>query len=610
MKNIRKLTLTLLLISLIVSIIACTSADTKETDPEDAVWEGYDDVEFVKFLGNSSADEVEVTVKEGWGKSDELNEEDDLSEDAKAYTYTYERVSGKDIVEKIHFFMILEDNELTPAGCYNETTHEELDKGDTEDILEGLIDEFELYNEKKSSSNNSNYPDNNNAESLRPNNTTYLPNSGYENWLGHIEQENMDGYTFRILSRKGMVDDQYVEEETGDIVNDAVYKRNEIVKGYFNIDIVSIESSTDTASDAINSILAGDDQYDIMFPHSRTAFQYAVQDALVNFNDVYTIDTSKEWWSQDIVDSCNVNGNLYVLDGDISTHRLYYCFAMYFNKRIFDELCLEYPYQMALDGTWTFDEFSKLVKKGSKDLNGDGLLKQEDDQLGYYTREWFGAIQVLYSGNQRIYSKDARGIPRLSLNTPKTVQLFSDFFKLTDSDDVFMQISPGNLAKEDLFPAGRAMFADKGLGSAQSLRSMDDEFGILPWPKFSEEDEYETIVNGHASLMVMPITVPDKQKSGKIVEALCAIGNKEVIPAFYEVSLKTKFSRDAESEAMFDIIKDSIIYDLGYVSGGTMNSVGATLAQRDNHDFSQFYAQNESKAQSDLQNFLSSYGKM
>ncbi|MBE6681018.1 MAG: extracellular solute-binding protein [Ruminococcaceae bacterium] len=440
--------------------------------------------------------------------------------------------------------------------------------------------------------------------------TTYVPVAGDEYWLGHIEQEDMQGYQFRILSRKGMVDDQYVEKETGDIINDAVYKRNETVKGYLNIDIVSIESSTDTASDAINSILAGDDQYDVMFPHSRAAFQYAVQDALVNFNDIKTIDTSKPWWSQDIIDSCNVNGHLYVLDGDIQTDRLFYAFCMFFNKRIFDELGVEYPYQMALDGTWTFDEFSKLVKKGSKDLNGDGLLKQEEDQLGYYTREWYGPIQALYSGGQRIYSKDARGIPVLSLNSNKTVDIFSDFFKLADSDDVFLQLTPGRLAKEDLFPVGRAMFADRGLGSAQALRSMDDEFGILPWPKFSADDEYKTVVNGHACLLTMPITVPDKQKSGKIIEALCALGNKEVLPAFYEVSLKTKFSRDAESEKMIDIIKDSIIYDLGYVSGGTMNSVGATLAQSNNHDFSQFYAQNESKAQTDLQSFLKSYGKM
>ena len=429
-------------------------------------------------------------------------------------------------------------------------------------------------------------------------------------FISHIEVEDMDGYNFRILTRPGMTNDQYVEEETGDIINDAVYRRNETVKALFNIDITAIESTESTGGDAVNSILAGDDQYDILLPHSRTAFQYAIQNTLVNLNDVKTIDLSKEWWSKDIIDSCNVNGHLYVLDGDFQTQGLNSAFTMYFNKRIFDELGLDYPYQLVLNDEWTFDAFSKLVKQGSKDLNGDGLLKVDDDQFGYYTRDWYGPIQVLYTGGQRIYSKNAKGIPTLSLNSQKTIQVFSKFFELGKSEDVFIQLDQVKMAKGDLFPEGRAMFADRGLGSAKAFRSMNDEFGILPWPKFGADDKYATVVNGHASLLVMPITVEDYNRTGKIVEALCAIGSRDVIPAFYDVSLKTKFSRDYESEAMIDIVKDSIIYDLGYVSGGAFQSTGYELSRMSNPDFASYYAANESRALSDLSNFLKSYGKL
>ena len=426
----------------------------------------------------------------------------------------------------------------------------------------------------------------------------------------HIPQADLDGYNFRILSRKGMVKDQYVEEETGDIINDAVYRRNETVKALLNCNITSIESSSDKADDALNTILAGDDQYDIILPHSRSAFSYAVQNALINYNDVKTIDLSNDWWSKDIVDSCNINGHLYVLDGDISTHRLFYAFTMYFNKRIFDELGLEYPYQLALEGKWTFDEFSKLVKQGGKDLNGDGLIRDEDDQYGYYTRDAFGAIQVLYSGGQRIYDKDQRGLPKISINSPKTVKLFSDFFKLCDSEDVYLRLDQVRMPKEEIFTAGRAMFADHDLGQAKAMRSMSDDFGILPWPKFTLEDDYYTAINGHQSLIVMPLTVPDPDTSGMIIEALAAVGQMEVIPAFYDVSLKTKFSRDVESEAMIDIIKDSVIYDLGYVSGGVFQSAGHRLAHMSNPDFAAYYAANESRAITDLNNFLRSYAKI
>ena len=426
----------------------------------------------------------------------------------------------------------------------------------------------------------------------------------------HIPQADLDGYNFRILSRKNMVEEQFVEEETGDIIKDAVYRRNETVKALLNCDITSIESSTDNASDALNTILAGDDQFDVIFPHSRVAFTYAVQKSLVNYNDIETIDLTNDWWSKDIVDSCNINGHLYVLDGDISTHRLSYAFTMYFNKRIFDELGIEYPYQQALDGEWTFDAFAKLVKQGSKDLNGDGLIKQADDQFGYYTADWYGPINVLYTGGQRIFDKDQRGLPRLSINTPKTLEIYSKFFNLVSSEDVFIRLDQIQMPDADLFETGRAMFADRGLGSAKSMRGMSDDFGILPWPKFSKDDVYATAINGHASLMVMPITVSDINRTGMIIEALAAVGQMEVIPAFYDVSLKTKFSRDVESEAMIDIIKDSTIYDLGYVAGGAFDSTGYHLSRQSNPDFAAFYAANESKAVTDLNNFLKNYAKV
>ena len=431
-------------------------------------------------------------------------------------------------------------------------------------------------------------------------------------YLKHIEIEDMEGYTFRILTRPGesWVTDQVVEEETGDIINDAVYRRNETVKSLFNIDITAIESSTDSSADVLNNILAGDDEYDVIFPHARTAFTYALQNSLVNFHDVKTIDLSKEWWAQDIIENCSINNHLYVLDGDISTKRLYFAYTIFFNKDIFDELGLDYPYQLVKNGEWTFDTFAKYVKMGAKDLNGDGLMNEKDDQYGYYAIDWFGPFSVMYSGGTRIYTKNERGIPQLTLNSAKTTQIFSKFFGLTSTEDVFMRLDQVRIPSSDLFRDGRAMFADKSLGDAKSLRDMASEFGILPFPKFSEDDDYASLIGGGSSLMIMPITVEDYDRTGKILEALCALGSRDVIPAFYDVSLKTKFSRDAESEEMIDVVKGSLTYDLGYLSGGALQSTGYDLAHKSNPDFAAYYASKESKALSDLKNFLATYAKV
>jgi hypothetical protein len=107
---------------------------------------------------------------------------------------------------------------------------------------------------------------------------------------------------------------------------------------------------------------------------------------------------------------------------------------------------------------------------------------------------------------------------------------------------------------------------------------MDDEFGIVPYPKYDTDDNYATITDGGAPLLIMPVTVSDPERTGAITEALCAYGAKLVIPAFYDKALKTKYARDDDSEEMMDIIKDSRVFDLGYLAGGELQSTGYELA--------------------------------
>ena len=121
------------------------------------------------------------------------------------------------------------------------------------------------------------------------------------------------------------------------------------------------------------------------------------------------------------------------------------------------------------------------------------------------------------------------------------------------------------------------------------------------------DDKYAAIVNAFASLGVIPITVSDAERTGAITEALCVYGNAEVLPAFYDVALKTKSARDNDSEEMMDIVKNSIVYDIGYVSGGAFSSTGHSLARLPGHDFASFYATNEKAAQSYVDEFNESY---
>ena len=193
-----------------------------------------------------------------------------------------------------------------------------------------------------------------NGEAVYDENGELIKDENY--YFSDLSTDRYDGYDFRILVRQTQTGTQYFEDPQEDIVDNAIYERNKAVEDKYGITISIHESSSNNYdTSALNSILAGDDAYDIIFPHSRAAFSYAVQGACLNLNEVSSVHLDKPWWSQDIVDSCNINGRLYVLDGDISTSSLNAAMCMLFNKRIFDELGFDYPYETVRDGDWTFD---------------------------------------------------------------------------------------------------------------------------------------------------------------------------------------------------------------------------------------------------------------
>ena len=478
-------------------------------------------------------------------------------------------------------------------------------------LVAGLVLSFAACDKKETPSGSGSDTPKNPTEQTDPGNADTSSDTEDIDYNAILSKETYDGYNYRILVRKGNLNSQYFEEGQEDIVDDAIYRRNMNVEEKYGITISASESSqSNYDTDALNSILAGDDAYDVIFAHSRAAFAYAVQGAGYNIHDISTIHMDMPWWSKNINDNCTVNGKLYVLDGDISISGLSNAMCLLFNKRIFDEKGFDYPYETVKDGDWTFDEFAYYAKKGSADLNGDGVMTPEDDQFGFTTSEWAAPINVLYAGGQKIYDKNDEGALELTLYSNKTVEIFDEFFSLMNNEACFLQFTEGNInyTGPGIFESGRAMMTSGGLGSAQGLRNMDDDFGIIPYPKFDENDDYSTAINGAAPLIVIPISVSDVNRTGAITEALAAYGHRDVIPAFYEKSLKSKYARDEESEEMMDLIKDSIIYDIGYVAGGPLQSVGRDLSKTTTRDFSSFYAARESSARKAVEEFNADYG--
>ncbi len=436
-----------------------------------------------------------------------------------------------------------------------------------------------------------------------------------------IPEMNLEGFDFRMLIRndKGWIEDMYSESISGDTMNDAIYDRNARVGDRFNVNYTMIPSSNSNYdTDGIKSITSGDDAYEIIVPHARASFIYAMQKLITdwNSNELTYINLDKPWWDQSARENLSINHLLYMMIGDISYKNLGSTNSMLFNKSIFDDLNLDYPYQLVKENKWTFDKFTEYAVQCVSDLNGDGSIKFADDQLGYVTDEWIGPIQVLYSGNQRIVQKDEDDLPYLSLNTETTVTLFEKYFALLDSDAAHCSAWEGLDSSTasatgiyGRFIRNQAAFLDTNLKGIIFLRDMEANFGIVPWPKLNENiDKYYSNVDAGCNLIIIPITNQHLEETSVVLEALCAEGYKTVVPAYFEIALSTKYARDEESAEMLNIIKTARVYDLGYYdNNNALNSIGRDMFLGKKRDFASLYTKSEKSVNNQIEKTIKAY---
>ena len=85
-------------------------------------------------------------------------------------------------------------------------------------------------------------------------------------------------------------------------------------------------------------------------------------------------------------------------------------------------------------------------------------------------------------------------------------------------------------------------------------------------PKYTpDQDRYYGWVEGGAKGVgaIMTTAAKNPEATGAALEALCCYSYDGVIPVYYEINLKMKYSRDEITTQMFDIIRESRTYDLG-----------------------------------------------
>jgi len=167
--------------------------------------------------------------------------------------------------------------------------------------------------------------------------------------------------------------------------------------------------------------------------------------------------------------------------------------------------------------------------------------------------------------------------------------------------------NPGNNGGVDVFKEGRALFYIEGFGNVQKLRQMDMDFGILPAPKYNEAQEDFVSHGGYPYFTMIPKTNTELDRTGILLESLAYESMQTVKPAFYEINLKGKISRDNDSEAMLDIIFSTLKYDMQIAVAQIHTGVADNYIGTGKTDFASYFTGIEANVQTQIDKLLGSY---
>jgi hypothetical protein len=398
---------------------------------------------------------------------------------------------------------------------------------------------------------------------------------------------SFDGATVNVFGWSGPVlVEFYVEEQNGEIVNDAIFARNMAVEERLGITLDyylepgAYDQRNTWVSALSASITAGDGAYDISGGYSMAGASLASKGMCLPLNGMDYLDFEKPWWPSSLLDEATCGGKLYFCSGDISTYMIYYLYGVYFNQNILGEYDLENPYDLVQSGAWTLDKLASMASGVYTDLNGDGK-KGFEDRLGYITYSIY-VDPYYFSCGLHTTEKDENDIPFLSeeFSSEKAHSVLEKVVGLVTAEGCMIgngseQIDPSY----NVFKENRGLFTSHELAFAVNhLRDVEFTYGIVPYPKYDEEQkEYVTIMSFPYTLYGIPIDAHDPSMSAAVLEAMASESFRTVSPALFENAYKVKYAQDQQSSLMYDLIRSTVSFDFGRVFNNDLGGLTYSL---------------------------------
>ena len=383
------------------------------------------------------------------------------------------------------------------------------------------------------------------------------------------EDLKFNGETIKFLYWQDVENPEFfVEDTNGESVNDAIYTRNERVQEQFGVTLEftgtpgNYNNQAAFISTCTNSTQSGADAHDIFAGYSMTGATLMTKALAQDLTQYDIIEFEKPWWPETLISKATIRDAIYFASGDISTNYLYMMYATFFNKDMFIDLYGDHSvlYDLVHDQQWTLDKLIEYSTGVFMEMNGDNEPSQ-GDRFGFVTINIH--FDAFYTGSE---------LSTVVTAEDGSLKLSEDFYSQKATDLVgkicaFLHDSGDSwiLKNAEIFPQMQALFtADRVHFASKKLKDADFSFGILPIPKYDlDQEDYRTCMAFPFTTYVLSTASGAPDAAAATLELMAYQSYRLISPALFDESMKLRYADAGEDSLMYDIIRRTVVIDLG-----------------------------------------------
>ena len=397
---------------------------------------------------------------------------------------------------------------------------------------------------------------------------TYRPEETAVTYVEDVEKTyDFESYNFTFLN-SGDIYYMYIyldPDMTGDVLDDCCFERNINAEQKFNITISEeTQPFNDLAEYAKTLILADEDIYDAMYIPASALTPLISENLFYDLLEIEELNIDGVWWDQPLIERNIIEDRLFYATSDLNLMAFEGIWCMYFNENMMVDLGLDLPFELALNGIWTFDELKKYCAVAAN-LNGDTTFALDPNANCTYGIISLGRAptSMAYAMGTEFVTRDENGRYQFTADSdPKFTNTWEQLIQFWGAGDglaVYMLETAGDLDPGGYyytFEQGRTLFLSAELKGATMLREWEGTFGLLPQPKYnSEQETYESTLFSSCLSFCIPNTNTNLERTGIIVDYLTYESYRSLLPRYYDIHVALKSLDRQESIDVLALIR-------------------------------------------------------